>query len=150
MTVSDLNSGYRHVPIHADFQTFLGLHYNLENGQTLYWVWTCMPLGIVDAAFIFTKITKPIMASLRLLGKRLSIYTDDLLNSHQEEVWCALQEWFIHKQFFRGGWVFKPEKSSGPPSQSVKYLGIIINSVSLTFEIPKDKLEFSLLRLYFS
>ena len=62
-----------------------------------------MPLGIIDAAFIFTKITKPIMASLRLLGKRSSIYIDDLLNSHQEEVGCALQEQFIHKQFFRGG-----------------------------------------------
>ena len=40
--------------------------------------------------------------------------------------------------------MFKPEKSSGPPSQSVRYLGIIINSVSMNFEIPKDKLEFIL------
>ena len=53
MTVSDLDSGYWHVPIHPDFQTFLGLHFTLPNGQTIYWVWICMPLGIVDAAFIF-------------------------------------------------------------------------------------------------
>ena len=75
-----------------------------------------MPIGIVDAAFIFTKITKPIMSSLRLLGKRSSIYIDDLFNYHQEEVGCALQDKFIHEQFVRGGWVFKPEKSSGPPA----------------------------------
>ena len=38
MTVSDLDSGYWHVPIHADFQTFLGLHFILPTGQILYWV----------------------------------------------------------------------------------------------------------------
>ena len=38
--------------------------------------------------------------------------------------------------------MFKPEKSSGPPSQSVKYLGIIINSLNMTFEIPTVKFEF--------
>ena len=114
MTVSDLDSGYWHVPIHPDFQTFLGLHFILPSGQILYWVWVCMPLGIVDAAYIFTKITKPIMASLRLEGKRSSIYIDDLFNTHQTEVGCAQQEVYIHQQFFKGGWVFKPEKSSGP------------------------------------
>ena len=45
--------------------------------------------------------------------------------------------------------MFKPEKLSGPPSQSVKYLGIIINSVSMTFEIPKQKLEFILVEALF-
>ena len=137
MTVSDL-------PIHPDFQTFLGLHFTLPSGQTLYWVWICMPLGIVDAAFIFTKITKPIMASLRLEGKRSSIYIDDLFNSHQTFEGCALQEIYIHNQFLKGGWVFKPEKSSGPPSQKVKYLGIIINSLTMCFEIPKEKYELNL------
>ena len=106
MTVWDLDSGYCHVPIHADFQTYLGIQFILENGQTLYWVWTYLPLGIVDAAFIFIKITKPIMSSLRLLGKRSSIYIDDLFNSHQKEVGCALQERFIHEQFFQGGMGF--------------------------------------------
>ena len=101
-----------------------------------------MPLGIVDAAYIFTKITKPIMGSLRLQGKRSSIYIDDLLNSHQTEVGCAQQEVYIHHQFFKGGWVFKPEKSSGPPSQIVQYLGIIINSKTMNFEIPEVKFEF--------
>ena len=103
MTVSDLDSGYWHVPIHPDFQTFLGLHFTLPNGQTLYWVWICMPLGIVDAAFIFTKITKPIMASLRLEGKRSSIYIDDLFNSHQTFEGCAFQKIHIHAQFLKGG-----------------------------------------------
>ena len=59
MTVSDLDSGYWHVPVHASHQQYLGLHFELGNGQVDYWVWVCMPLGIVDAAYIFTKITPP-------------------------------------------------------------------------------------------
>ena len=41
--------------------------------------------------------------------------------------------------FTPGGWVFKPEKSSGPPTQRVCYLGLIIDSISMMFEIPEDK-----------
>ena len=89
-------------------------------------------------------MTKPIMSSLHLQGKRSSIYIDDLFNSHQEEVGCALQEKFIHDKFVQGGWVFKPEKSSGPPAQKVRYLGIIINSITMNFEIPDDKVAFIL------
>ena len=63
MTVSDLDSGYWHVPIHASHQVYLGLHYVKENGETVFWTWTGMPPGIVDAAYIFTKITKPILSS---------------------------------------------------------------------------------------
>jgi hypothetical protein len=35
---------------------------------------------------------------------------------------------------------FKPSKSSGPPSQKVKYLGLIIDSNRMTFGIPDYKL----------
>ena len=68
-------------------------------------MWVCMPLGIVDAAYIFTKITRPIMGFLRESGKRSSIYIDDLINFHQTEKGCADQEIFILKTFLRGGWL---------------------------------------------
>ena len=42
----------------------------------------------------------------------------------------CLTRTFYPSTIFSGGWVFKPEKSSGPPSQSVKYLGIVINLVN--------------------
>lgn len=141
MTVSDLDSGYWHVPIHPSHQEFLGLHFVHDNGEVEFWVWVCMPLGIIDAAFIFTKLIKPIMSFLHEQGKRSSIYIDDLINFGKTYRECADQEIFIHKSFLRGGWIFKPEKSSGPPSQTVQYLGLIINSVSMKFEIPQKKFD---------
>ena len=51
---------------------------------------------------------------------------------------------FMISLFLQGGWVFKPEKNSGLSAQTVKYLGISINLVSMTFEIPVDKFKFIL------
>ena len=52
----------------------------------------------------------------------------------------VLQDEAVKAFFARGGWVFKPSKSSGTPSQKVLYLGLIINSVEMIFEIPPDKM----------
>jgi hypothetical protein len=62
MTVNDLYSGYWQVPIHPDHQKYLGLHFRHPDGSVDYWVWVVMPLGIVDAAHIFTSITDPLMS----------------------------------------------------------------------------------------
>ena len=42
-----------------------------------------MPLGIVDAAHIFTALTDPLMACILMKGKRANIYIDDLLSACQ-------------------------------------------------------------------
>ena len=61
--------------------------------------------GIVDAAYLFIKLIRPIMGFLRESGKRSSIYFDDLINFLQTEKGCADQEIFILKTFLRGGWL---------------------------------------------
>ena len=43
--------------------------------------------------------------------------------------------------FSKAGWVFKPGKRSGEPSQLCRFLGLVIDSRDLTFNIPEDKLE---------
>ena len=141
MTVNDLDSGYWQVPIYPPHQTCLGLSYTCEDNSVLYWVWAVMPLGIIDAAHIFTALTCPLMSYLQVHGKRSSIYIDDLLSLCQGFEAALLQDKFIQEFFLKGGWVFKPEKSSGPPSQRVKYLGLIVDSVKMQFEIPGDKLS---------
>ena len=141
MTVNDLDSGYWQVPIYPPHQTCLGLSFTCDDGSVLYWVWAVMPLGIIDAAHIFTALTHPLMSYLQVHGARSSIYIDDLLSLCQGYEAALLQDKFIQEFFLRGGWVFKPAKSSGPPSQRVKYLGLIVDSVKMQFEIPQDKLS---------
>ena len=73
------------------------------------------------------------MAFVWRRGAQVSIYIDDLLNMHNTFFGCSKQESFVHGVFAKGGWVFKPEKSSGPP-------GLMINTVTMTFSIPPLKL----------
>ena len=112
MTVNDLDSGYWQVPIYPPHQTCLGLSITCDDGTVLYWVWAVMPLGIIDAAHIFTALTDPLMSYLQVHGARSSIYIDNLLSLCQGFEIALLQDKFIQEFFLRGGWVFKPTKSS--------------------------------------
>jgi hypothetical protein len=139
MTVNDLDLGYWQVPIFPPHQTYLGLALEHPDGSFDYWVWVVMPLDIIDAAHIFTTLTDPLMSHLASEGARSQIYSiDDLISFCKSLAQGILQDNFIQEFFLKGGWVFKPSKCSG---QRVKYLGLIIDSVSMTFSIPQEKLD---------
>jgi hypothetical protein len=81
------------------------------------------------------------MSHLQLGGARYNIYIDDLISLASTYLQGLAQDKVIQELFVLGGWVFKPSKSSGVPSQRLKYLGLIINSLNMKFEIPEDKLS---------
>ena len=65
LVVNDHDSGYWHVPVAEDHWQFLGVHIVDEDGRFHYWVWKVLVLGLWDAAHIYTRINRPIMATLR-------------------------------------------------------------------------------------
>ena len=71
-----------------------------------FWVYIFEHLnGILDADYIFTILTRPIMGFLGESSKRSSIFIVDLINFHQTEKGCADQKIFILKSFLRRGWL---------------------------------------------
>ena len=66
-----------------------------------------MPLGIVDAAHIFTTLTDPLMSHLQVERARSKIYIDDSISFCESFEQGLLQEFFL-----KGGWFFKPSRSS--------------------------------------
>ena len=141
MVVNDHDSGYWHVPVAEDHWTFLGIHIVDEGGQIHYWVWKVLVLGLRDAAHIYTRINRPIMAALRREGKRGLIYIDDVLTAAESLKKCLEAEARMYELFEACGWVFKPSKRSGDPSQSCRFLGLIIDSRDYTFNIPEEKIN---------
>jgi hypothetical protein len=81
------------------------------------------------------------MGHVRTRGARSIIYIDDLLSMSRSIALGLQQDKFIQETFLAGEWVYKLSKSSGPPSQRVKIVGLIIDSVSMKFCIPSNKLE---------
>ena len=88
MVANDLDSGYWHVPIHPEHYEYLSIHFVHDDGSVVFFCWKVVALGLKDAAFIFTQLTKPIMAGLRLKGFRCCIYINDKLTICQEYENC--------------------------------------------------------------
>ena len=54
---------------------------------------------------------------------------------------CLKAERRVIELFQECGWVFKAEKRSGEPAQVCRFLGLVIDSRDMTFNIPKDKID---------
>jgi hypothetical protein len=141
MVCNDLDSGYWHVPIHPDHWTYLGVHQEGVDGEDEFWVWKVLCLGLRDAAHIFTRLLRPLMAEMRKRGMRGQIYIDDKWTLGRTFSECLYWEGEVKTLFQKAGWVFKPSKRSGDPSQVCQFLGLVLDSRDLTFNIPPSKIE---------
>ena len=74
MTSIDLKDAYWHVPIHKSFRKYLGFRLGRRKCQ-----FRVLPFGLNIAPRVFTKLTKPILRELRLLGVGVLVYLDDWL-----------------------------------------------------------------------
>ena len=57
----DLKSGYHHVEISQEYQTYLGFSWKAsDSGDEIYYVFTVLPFGLSTAPYVFTKLLKPL------------------------------------------------------------------------------------------
>lgn len=140
MVVNDLDSGFWHIHIHPDHWQYLGNSVEGEDGEAEYYVWKVLVLGLRDAVHIFTRTIAPIMAQLRREGINTQIYVDDALVCNATKELTLRDEARMFELFTEAGWIFKPSKRSGEPSQICRFLGLNIDSRDYTFNIPEDKL----------
>ena len=137
----DLQSGYHHVPIHEDFQQFLGFSWTYPDGSIKFFVFTVLPFGLSSASYIFTKLLRPVCKYWRGLGKRCIIYLDDgfLVDSSFPAAmdFCYLAQ----RTLDQAGLTVNLAKSSLFPSQCLEWLGLTIDSVRMVFRTPQRKVE---------
>ena len=98
-------------------------------------------IRLSSAPLTFTKITKPVVSTLRRLGIRMSLYLDDMLlmaDSVQEarahlraaiEILVAL------------GFVINMGKSTFQPSQKLEFLGFCIDTQNMILSLPHQRLH---------
>lgn len=136
MTSLDIKDAFFHIPIrpcHMDLFRFTwkGIHYRFR----------AMPFGLSSAPRIFTKVLKPVVGFLRSKGLRCIVYLDDILiiASSREESLLHTQ-WAIdllHDLGFQISW----DKSQLSPSQQAEFLGFLIDSLSMSIQVPQKKLD---------
>lgn len=136
MVKIDLQDAYLHVPIELSQRKFLRF---VWKGRV--YEFQVLPFGISSAPRAFTKLMREPIAVLRAEGLRLVIYIDDILilgrsieeiKSHADKALSLLQEL---------GFRIKWEKCQLEPTQRVKFLGFIVDSVKMTLSLPHDKIH---------
>ena len=136
MASIDLKDAYYSVPICQEDKRLLRFRWK---GQL--WQFECLPNGIAMAPRKFTKLLKPVFACLRQKGHISTSFLDDSLLVSDSETEC-LSNVSDTVQLFRSlGFIIHPEKSVLIPSQEIQYLGMLINSKSMSVTLTQEKKE---------
>uniref|UniRef100_A0A7M5UXS3 Reverse transcriptase domain-containing protein n=1 Tax=Clytia hemisphaerica TaxID=252671 RepID=A0A7M5UXS3_9CNID len=136
----DLTSGYHHVPINEDFQSFLGFAWSFK-GVTKYFVFCVLPFGLNIACWIFTKLMRQLVKRWRRLGIRCVMYLDDGIAGEKNFDKAISNRSIILRDLWAAGLTINFQKSSLRPEQRKSWLGFIIDTTKMTFTVPEVKLE---------
>ncbi|XP_040178560.1 LOW QUALITY PROTEIN: uncharacterized protein LOC120912608 [Rana temporaria] len=131
----DLKDAYLTVPMHRESQHLLRFRWWERT-----WQFTCLPFGLSSAPWCFTKILKPVVASLRSRGVRLIIYLDDILIiAYSKSQAYRHTTWTI--DLLQGlGFLINHEKLVLVPAQEMEFLGFLVDTNLAVLRLPSAKL----------
>ena len=137
---SDLEAGYFQVGLAEKQRTLLGCAFkNPETGRNTFFVSKTMILGERSAVHSFTKLLKPVVRHARLLGWKGVVYVDDFEHIGKTKDDCIRNRNILRDVATQAGWLFSDAKEQ-EPSTSSKFLGYILNTVTMKFEAPEEKI----------
>ena len=138
MAKVDLKSAYRSVRISTDSQRFTGLQLSLD-GHNVYMYDTKLPFGSRFSPGVFHRLTQCVKRLLEKRGFTAVVYLDDFFLCAPTLDECALAMStlieLLRSLGFRINW-----KKVVDPTQQLVFLGIEINSVTMSKRLPDDKL----------
>ena len=130
----DIKDAFYSVPVHSAHKKYLkfmwvgkAYHYN------------AMPNGYVDAMRVFTKILKPVFASLRVQGYTPVVYVDDSLLYGLTYEECQTNVMVTLESLQDLGFVIHSTKSVLYPTHVIVFLGFIFNTVKMTLSLTDEK-----------
>jgi hypothetical protein len=95
----NLKSGYHHVEISEQHQTFLGFSWRKPdfNGEVFH-VFNVLPFGLSTAPYIFTKLLKPLEKHWRSQGICIAIFLYDGWGTVQDQQDCHITARAVKKK----------------------------------------------------
>ena len=132
----DLKSGYHHIKISQDHQTFLGFCWRSpDSNNEVFYVFTVLPFGLSSAPYIFTKLLKPLEKHWRIQGICIAVFLDDGWSIVEDKEGCLVKAQSVRRDLNSAGFVVNEEKSVWEPTQGLDWLGITWNSLLGTLKI---------------
>ena len=138
----DLSNAYRSVRIHPSNCKATGLKWCFQGeSKAKYMCDTRLPFGAAASPQIFHEITQAVCYIMRMNGfPGIVCYLDDfiVISKTYEKCKETLNSLLVLLRFL--GFSINYSKIEGP-SQSLIFLGIIMDTVSMTLTLPPNKLE---------
>ena len=122
----DMKSGYHHVSIHEESQTFLGFQWPLGSSvEPRFFVFAVLPFGLSSAPYVFTKVFRPLVKHWRSRGIPLVLYLDDGAGCLHDFSVAQSTASAVRSDLANAGVVANEEKSIWVPTQVLEWLGIV-------------------------
>ena len=134
MASVDLKDAYYSIPVHPEHRKYLMFKWE---GQ--YYQFTCLPNGLSSAPRVFTKILKPVYSHLRSIGHMCMGHIDDSRLVAYSLGSCRKNIYDTVNLFTLLGFTIHLVKSVLEPTQTIQFLGFVIDSVAMTVKLPPSK-----------
>lgn len=130
----DLRHAYYSVPLSEEIQK----KFRFQKSGKVY-QYTSLPNGVACAPRLFTKLMKPVYASLRMLGHTNSGYIDDSLLVADTFTECEHNVHDTVSLMTDLGFIVHNKKSVLIPTQNITFLGNNIDSDKMIVTLPPEK-----------
>ena len=125
-TVQD-RPAYLTVPMAQIHQKYLRFQW-----QGKVYEFKSLPFGLAPAPLVFTKLLRPVVASLRQQGVRLVIYLDDILVMAESRDLLQQHVCLTSSVLTNLGFLLNTKKCVLTPCMQMEYLGFMVNSLTVS------------------
>ena len=136
MASIDITQAYYMVPVAREQRKFLRFFW----AGSLY-QFAVLPNGLACAPRLFTKLLKPVYATLRQQGVQLVGYIDDTFIVHRSLTGCADHTRGVRHALQQLGFLINEEKSVEVPAQKLCFLGYLFDSRTMQITLPEEKVS---------
>lgn len=136
MAKLDVKDAFWHLPVHPQDRQYLAFEWK---GQT--YRYNVAPFGLSVSPLLLAKTMRPLIGRVNSKGISCAIYVDDALLVAKSEQECREAVEQIIREFEAAGFLVNREKSVLVPTQQIVYLGVEIDSVTMTCKTPAGKLN---------
>ena len=140
MAKIDLLNAYRSVKIHPSNYTFTGLQWKFQGDETpSFIVDKRLPFGARLSPEIFTELGNAIIRIMASKGHpSVVVYLDDFLVTGKTKEECQQTFDVLFQLLRKLGFAINFQKLVSP-TQRLTFLGVILDTNSMTLELPKDR-----------
>ena len=141
LTSVDLTDAYYHLPVNKQFRRYLRFAVKDQQSRTQVYEFVGLPMGLSVSPAAFTKLMKLPLTLLREQGTTVTAYLDDWLIVAKTKEEAAVHTKRVIKILQEFGFCIHMKKSELEPEQKRKFLGMDLDTTTMTVSVPTSKLQ---------